>query len=35
VVTSPCLVVAVPLAGLGEVRVADAARAVLGTVALR
>jgi protease stability complex PrcB-like protein len=35
VVTSPCLVVALPRAGLGEVRVADGARAVLGSAALR
>lgn len=35
VVTSPCLVVALPRAGLGEVRVVDAARAPLGAVALR
>lgn len=35
VVTSPCLVVAVPRAGLAEVKVADGERAVLGGVSLR
>ena len=35
VVTSPCLVVALPRAGLAEVKVADGAGALLGSVALR
>lgn len=35
VVTSPCLVVALPRAGLAEVKVAEGERAVLGGVSLR
>lgn len=35
VLTNPCLVVALPRAGLGEVKVADAAGALLGEVALK
>ncbi|MBK9518574.1 MAG: protease complex subunit PrcB family protein [Anaeromyxobacter sp.] len=35
VVTSPCLVVSLPRAGLGEVKVAEGERALLGSVTLR